>query len=124
MPCATPQTAPQTRVSNKTCAQARHFFLEAHALQNKPAALLSAANMALKLREASTAKREYEQASAHAPHHKLRTSYYSSIALCPQHLLLPLDSKPRVARNSHSLTTPTTTHRLTPALPRCLPPLA
>lgn len=45
-------------------AKARHFFLEAHALQNKPAALISAANMALKLREASTAKREYEQVLA------------------------------------------------------------
>ena len=122
MPCATPQTAPQTRVSNKTCAQARHFFLEAHALQNEPAALLSAANMALKLREASTAKREYEQASAHAPPHKLCTSYSSPCA--PNPCVLLLDSKPPAARTPHSLTTPTTTHRLTLALPRCWPPLA
>ena len=48
--------------------QARHLFLEAHALQHKPVALISAANMALKLREASTAKREYELVTrAHPP---------------------------------------------------------
>ena len=37
-------------------------FQEAHALLKKPAALVSAANMALKMGEASTARREYEQA--------------------------------------------------------------
>lgn len=80
------------------CAQARHFFLEAHALQNKPAALLSAASMALKLREASTAKREYEQASLHTPRHNLCTFPIHTFPihrLVPPYPAAPLDAKPR-----------------------------
>ena len=56
-----PPTHTLTRPPPPGFAQARRFFQEAHALQHKPAALVSAANMALKLGEPSTAKREYEQ---------------------------------------------------------------
>ena len=105
--CASDPLESEKQNSGRVRAQARHFFLEAHALQNKPAALLSAANMALKLREASTAKREYEQASRHTPRHNLCTSPIHRL-VPPYTLLLPSMPSPADRNSPLNLTTPST----------------